>query len=134
MPQQKPDSPLHDLFGKDAPQPAGGEVVQVLTPVGLDLSYSYRVPRGLDVRPGSIVQVPLGPRKVVGVVNDVTPEVVAGLKEGTLYGTSEQNFCGMATGAVEAIVALSKGETVEKVIDTGITFITLENLDAESQK
>ena len=72
--------------------------------------------------------------KVVGVVNDVTPEVVAGLKEGTLYGTSKQNFCGMATGAVEAIVALSKGETVEKVIDTGITFITLENLDAESQK
>ena len=69
--------------------------------------------------------------KVVGVVNDVTPEVVAGLKEGTLYGTSEQNFCGMASGAVKAIVALSKGEKVDKVIDTGIKFITLENLDAQ---
>src|SRR5262249_9358884 len=52
--------------------------------------------------------------KVVGVVNDVTPEVVAGLKDGTLYGTSKQNFCGMARGAVESIIALSKGEKVAK--------------------
>ena len=70
--------------------------------------------------------------KVVGVVNDVTPEVIAGLKEGTLYGTSKQNFCGMAKGAVESIIALSKGERVPKTIDTGITFVTLDNLAQES--
>lgn len=69
--------------------------------------------------------------KVVGVVNDITPEVIAGIKEGTIYGTSKQNFCGMASGAVEAIVKLSKGETVPKTIDTGITFVTSENLEAE---
>ncbi len=71
--------------------------------------------------------------KVVGVVNDITPEVIAGLKDGTLYGASKQNFCGMAKGAVDAIVALSKGQTVEKKIDTGITFVTLDNLDQESK-
>ena len=70
--------------------------------------------------------------KVVGVVNDITPEVVAGLKEGTLYGTSKQNFCGMAEGAVKNIIALSKGETVPKNIDTGITFVTMDNLAKES--
>lgn len=70
--------------------------------------------------------------KVVGVVNDITPEVVAGLKDGTLYGTSKQNFCGMAQGAVKSIIALSKGESVPKNVDTGITFVTLDNLDKES--
>ena len=54
MPTEKPTSSLHDLFGEAAPRPAsGGEVVQVLTPVGLDLSYSYRVPHGMQVGPGS---------------------------------------------------------------------------------
>jgi ribose transport system substrate-binding protein len=72
--------------------------------------------------------------KVVGVVNDLTPEVIAGLKDGTLYGTSKQNFCGMAKGAVDTIVALAAGKTVSKNIDTGITFVTLENLDAEQNQ
>lgn len=69
--------------------------------------------------------------KVVGVVNDITPEVVAGIKDGTIYGSSKQNFCGMASGAVDAIVKLSKGETVPKNIDTGITFVTAGNLEAQ---
>lgn len=69
--------------------------------------------------------------KVVGVVNDITPEVVAGIKDGTIYGTSKQNFCGMASGAVDAIVKLSNGESVPKNIDTGITFVTSDNLEAE---
>ena len=78
MPTEKPTSSLHDLFGEAAPRPAsGGEVVQVLTPVGLDLSYSYRVPHGMQVGPGSIVQVPLGPRKVVGVVTAEPAELQA---------------------------------------------------------
>ena len=78
MPTEKPARSLHDLFGETASRPAGGgEVVQVLTPVGLDLSYSYRVPHGMNVGPGSIVQVPLGPRKVVGVVTAEPAELQA---------------------------------------------------------
>ena len=78
MPTEKPANSIHDLFGEAAPRPAaGGEVVQVLTPVGLDLSYSYRVPHGMVVVPGSIVQVPLGPRKVVGVVTAEPAELQA---------------------------------------------------------
>jgi len=72
--------------------------------------------------------------KVVGVVNDVTPEVVAGLKDGTLYGTSKQNFCGMAAGAIDKIIALSKGEAVPKTVDTGIKFITADMIDAETSQ
>src|ERR1700730_6541189 len=43
-------------------------VVDVLVPVALDQAYSYRVPRGVDLQPGDVVAVPLGPREVVAVV------------------------------------------------------------------
>src|ERR1700760_2138779 len=43
-------------------------IVDVLVPVALDRPYSYRVPRGLELKPGDVVCVPLGPREVIGVV------------------------------------------------------------------
>ncbi len=43
-------------------------VVDVLVPVALNQTYSYRVPRGMDLKPGDVVCVPLGPREVVAVV------------------------------------------------------------------
>ncbi len=64
--------PIDDLFDASdrPPPPARPSVVPVLVPVALDTAYSYRVPRDLAVEPGSIVEVPLGPRKVLGVVWD----------------------------------------------------------------
>src|SRR5216683_1585448 len=43
-------------------------VVDVLVLVALNQAYSYRVPRGMDLKPGDVVCVPLGPREVVAVV------------------------------------------------------------------
>src|SRR4030088_2052389 len=43
-------------------------VVDVLVPVALNQAYSYRVPRGMELKPGDVVSVPLGPREVVAVV------------------------------------------------------------------
>jgi primosomal protein N' (replication factor Y) len=43
-------------------------VVDVLVPVALDRAYSYRVPDTLDLVPGDIVCVPLGPREATAVV------------------------------------------------------------------
>src|SRR3979490_1147701 len=43
-------------------------VVDVLVPVALNQNYSYRVPRGMELKTGDVVCVPLGPRGVVGVV------------------------------------------------------------------
>jgi len=42
--------------------------VDVLVPVALDHTYSYRVPGELELKPGDIVAVPLGAREVIGVV------------------------------------------------------------------
>ena len=54
-----------DLF-PGAPSTAG--VVDVLVPVALDHTYSYRVPRGMALKPGDVVGVPLGAREVLAVV------------------------------------------------------------------
>ncbi|MFZ2100322.1 MAG: primosomal protein N', partial [Oricola sp.] len=50
--------------------------VPVLVPTPSERPYSYMVPEGMDVEPGSIVAVPLGPRLVAGVVwDDASDEV-----------------------------------------------------------
>jgi len=67
--------------------------------------------------------------KVFGVVNDLTPQVVDGIKEGTIYGTSQQHFCEMAKQSVDKLVAVGNGEQVPAATDTGTTFVTKDNLD-----
>ncbi|MEW9613703.1 primosomal protein N' [Shinella sp. S4-D37] len=55
-----------DLFGEKL----FPRTVPVMVPVPTPAPYSYSVPEGMAVEPGSIVQVPLGPRLVPGVVWD----------------------------------------------------------------
>ncbi|MCB8840688.1 primosomal protein N' [Aurantimonas sp. VKM B-3413] len=50
--------------------------VPVLVPLPSERAYSYAVPEGMLVQPGSIVQVPLGPRQVAGVVWDGPTDAV----------------------------------------------------------
>src|SRR6476659_4751185 len=47
---------------------ASTRVVDVLVPVALNQAYSYRVPRGMELKLGDVVCVALGPREVVAVV------------------------------------------------------------------
>jgi primosomal protein N' (replication factor Y) len=46
------------------------KAVPVLLPMPAERAYSYAVPEGMNVVPGSIVRVPLGPREVAGIVWD----------------------------------------------------------------
>lgn len=43
-------------------------VVDILLPVALDQTYSYAVPEGMEVEPGTLVEVPFGARSAAGVV------------------------------------------------------------------
>ena len=45
-------------------------IVPVLVPLPSERPYSYLVPDGMSVQPGSVVRVPLGPRLVPGIVVD----------------------------------------------------------------
>ena len=66
----------------DATEPDAGRgapSVGVMLPLPLPGIYDYGVPEGCEVRPGSIVAVPLGPRQLVGVAwgpatGEVAPE------------------------------------------------------------
>ena len=50
--------------------------VPVLVPMPAERPYSYGVPAGMHVEPGSIVRVPLGPREVAGIVWDGPGEAI----------------------------------------------------------
>ncbi len=52
------------------------KTVPVLVPTPVDRPFSYGVPEGMSVRPGSIVRVPIGPREVAAVVWDGEGETV----------------------------------------------------------
>src|ERR1700739_838361 len=47
---------------------ASTRIVDVLVPVALNQTYSYRVPREMELAPGDVIAVPLGPREVGGDV------------------------------------------------------------------
>ncbi|MBI1622190.1 primosomal protein N' [Aquamicrobium zhengzhouense] len=51
-------------------------VVPVMVPMPAERPYSYSVPDGMAVEPGSIVRVPLGPREVSGIVWDTPTDKV----------------------------------------------------------
>jgi primosomal protein N' (replication factor Y) len=53
----------------------------VLVPTPSEQPYSYSVPEGMEVEPGSIVQVPLGPRQVAGIVWDAEGDDTVDLKK-----------------------------------------------------
>ncbi|WP_117195041.1 primosomal protein N' [Rhizobium terrae] len=57
-----------DLFGSLFETPPLVRVVPVLVPLPVSGAYSYAVPEGMHVEPGSVVQVPVGPRQYIGVV------------------------------------------------------------------
>ncbi|UHS62464.1 primosomal protein N' [Agrobacterium vaccinii] len=59
---------LFDQHKPALPEPVAA--VPVLVPMPAPGPYSYSVPADMVVEPGSIVQVPLGPRQVIGVVWD----------------------------------------------------------------
>nr|WP_250811782.1 primosomal protein N' [Neorhizobium tomejilense] len=59
-----------DLFGSLFEAPSLARVVPVLVPLPVPGAYSYAVPEGVHVEPGSVVQVPVGPRQLIGVVWD----------------------------------------------------------------
>src|SRR6478609_2580739 len=53
----------------ESARPCGmNRVLDILVPVALDQTYSYRVPAGLELTPGDLVAVPLGARECMGVV------------------------------------------------------------------
>ncbi|WP_298818852.1 primosomal protein N' [uncultured Roseibium sp.] len=56
-------------------------IASVLVPVAVPVAYTYKVPPGETVVPGTIVKVPLGPREVIGAVWDDQPDAAINPKK-----------------------------------------------------
>ena len=67
-----------------------------------------------------------GSKKLVGF--DTSPALMEGLKRGEIQALVAQNPKKMGREAVQALVAIMKGETVPAVIDSGAAVVTKENL------
>lgn len=70
-----------------------------------------------------------GTVKLVGF--DATEEEVNALKEGVIQALIVQDPFKMGYEGVQAAIATLKGESVPPLIDTGVTIVTLENLESE---
>ena len=55
-------------------------IADVLLPLALPQAYSYKVPEGMVLATGDYVEVPLGPRALIGVVWEVRPSVPTNMK------------------------------------------------------
>ncbi|MHC4503705.1 MAG: ABC transporter substrate-binding protein [Planctomycetota bacterium] len=67
--------------------------------------------------------------KVTYIGFDADEPLVVGLKEGHIQGLVIQNPFHMGYMGVKAMVQKLKGEKVDKRIDTGVAFVTKDNLD-----
>nr|WP_155197628.1 primosomal protein N' [Roseibium hamelinense] len=65
----------------DKPDAEPDNIASVLVPVAVPGAYTYLVPPGEQVQPGTIVRVPLGTREVVGAVWDIEPDVAINPKK-----------------------------------------------------
>ena len=71
----------------------------------------------------------VGQVKLIGF--DATGEQLRALREGVIQALIVQNPFKMGYEAVKAAVAVLDGEEVPPLIDTGVTVVTLENIDTE---
>jgi len=67
--------------------------------------------------------------KVKFVGFDSSPKLVQGLRDGHIHGLVLQDPMKMGYLGVKTMVAHLRGDTIEKVIDTGVTLATGENMD-----
>jgi ribose transport system substrate-binding protein len=72
--------------------------------------------------------------KVKFVGFDSSPKLVQGLRDGHILGLVLQNPMKMGYLGVKTMVAYLRGESVAKVIDTGVIMVTPENMDDPETK
>ncbi|HHT7895168.1 TPA: ABC transporter substrate-binding protein [Pasteurella multocida] len=72
--------------------------------------------------------------KLVAVGFDGNQDLQNFVRDGTLEGIIVQSSYQMGYKGVDTISRILKGEKVEKFIDTGVVFVTKENIDSEEAK
>ncbi|WP_068083734.1 ABC transporter substrate-binding protein [Polycladidibacter stylochi] len=72
--------------------------------------------------------------KVVAVGFDGNADLQSFVRDGTLQGIVVQSSYAMGYKGVKTVKAVLDGKKVEKFIDTGVVFVTKDNIDSEEAK
>lgn len=72
--------------------------------------------------------------KLVAVGFDGNQDLQNFVRDGTLEGIVVQSSYQMGYKGVNTINKIIKGEKVDKFIDTGVVFVTKDNIDSEEAK
>lgn len=72
--------------------------------------------------------------KIVAVGFDGNTDLQNFVRDGTLDGIVVQSSYQMGYKGVDIVGKIIKGEKVEKIIDTGVVYVTKENIDSEEAK
>ncbi len=72
--------------------------------------------------------------QIVAIGFDGNEDLQAFVKDGTLYGTLVQGSFQMGDLGVKAVLDIIAGKPVEAQIDTGVVFVTKENIDLPEAK
>ena len=70
--------------------------------------------------------------QLIGVAYDGNPEEIAGIRDGSLKAILVQSLYQWGYDGVMNAYKAVQGEELEKYFDTGVTLVTLENIDDES--
>jgi ribose transport system substrate-binding protein len=60
---------------------------------------------------------------------DLTAQAIDGIDAGYVEAVVQQSPAGMGAAAVEALVALTEGKSIDKQVDVPITIVTKDNVD-----
>ena len=109
---------------KDDSHPTGarGRSAPVLVPMPAERPYTYAVPDDMQVVPGSIVRVPLGPREVAGVVwdaetNPVDPKKLKPISEVfDCPPIDDGSYTNLLPEAADGIVLVIQAEKTRPVV------------------
>lgn len=66
------------------------------------------------------------------IVNDLTPESISALKDGTVWGVNDQGWCTMGTNTAKTLADIAAGDLPKDETyseDVGVRFVTAENLE-----
>lgn len=73
-------------------------------------------------------------KKVIAIGMDDVETNLAPVRDGSIYGVMAQDFYKMGYLASKNIIAHLKGEAVPSVVDSGVSLVTLENINTYKNK
>ena len=129
-----PDIEVVDVQYGDGDQLKSTDAAKAIIAANPDLAGMYGTNEGSAIGVVNAVKELNLKGKLTIVGFDSGKAQIDAIKDGTMAGAVTQNPVGIGYETVKAAVAAAKGESVDKVIDTGFYWYDAENIDSDEIK